>query len=319
MENRILSMDRVMTALEKNTRDAIRNRGRDHAGHQIASDGLYLTRHESERLLDIISQASRIKRHYELFRLLQGDVQFFIPHQILVCAWGDFHGSDLQADVISAIPGVRTGRLDGCSFESELRSPHFRWLAGERRPLVLGGTTLDVPAYPPCNCALHRSLRGMRSILVHGVHDARDGTDILYFAAHKVSVVNGGGVERFGLLADTVIAQIDVAFRKIAGLASPAMPDGRNYAALSAREEEILLLISEGRTNAEIAQTLAISAFTVKNHVQRILKKLGAANRTEAVSKHRGSSARGPRQWLSGRNSGVRLASAREIASGASE
>ena len=57
---------------------------------------------------------------------------------------------------------------------------------------------------------------------------------------------------------------------------------------LSVREEEILRLVSEGRTNAQIAAILAISCFTVKNHVQRIIKKLGAANRTEAVSKHRG-------------------------------
>ena len=45
--------------------------------------------------------------------------------------------------------------------------------------------------------------------------------------------------------------------------------------------------VSEGRTNSEIAEILTISSFTVKNHVQRILKKLDAANRAEAVAKYR--------------------------------
>jgi DNA-binding CsgD family transcriptional regulator len=39
----------------------------------------------------------------------------------------------------------------------------------------------------------------------------------------------------------------------------------------------------EGKTNAEIAEVLAISPLTVKNHVQRILRKLDAANRAQAV------------------------------------
>jgi DNA-binding CsgD family transcriptional regulator len=46
----------------------------------------------------------------------------------------------------------------------------------------------------------------------------------------------------------------------------------------------VLGLISAGRTNIEIAGVLAISAYTVKNHVQRIIRKLGAANRTEATA-----------------------------------
>jgi DNA-binding CsgD family transcriptional regulator len=55
---------------------------------------------------------------------------------------------------------------------------------------------------------------------------------------------------------------------------------------LSTREREILRLVSEGKTNIDIAKILAISAFTVKNHMQRIIKKLNAANRTEAVSNY---------------------------------
>ncbi len=57
--------------------------------------------------------------------------------------------------------------------------------------------------------------------------------------------------------------------------------------ALSAREKEIIAWVAEGRTNLQIAGILAISPFTVKNHVQRIIKKLGASNRTEAAVRYR--------------------------------
>jgi DNA-binding CsgD family transcriptional regulator len=55
-------------------------------------------------------------------------------------------------------------------------------------------------------------------------------------------------------------------------------------ATLTARELEVLHLMSEGASNAAIGIALVISQATVKSHVRHILRKLGAANRTEAVS-----------------------------------
>jgi DNA-binding NarL/FixJ family response regulator len=51
---------------------------------------------------------------------------------------------------------------------------------------------------------------------------------------------------------------------------------------LSAREVEILELLAKGLTNKAIGQALGISAFTVRNHVNRILEKLQVCDRTEA-------------------------------------
>ncbi len=53
---------------------------------------------------------------------------------------------------------------------------------------------------------------------------------------------------------------------------------------LSVRELEVLALMAEGLSNAEIAQRLTISVSTVKYHVRGILSKLGAASRAEAVA-----------------------------------
>jgi DNA-binding NarL/FixJ family response regulator len=57
-----------------------------------------------------------------------------------------------------------------------------------------------------------------------------------------------------------------------------------NTPLLTPRELEVLTLIGQGRSNGEIAAMLAIAPRTAKVHVQNILSKLGATNRTEAVS-----------------------------------
>jgi DNA-binding CsgD family transcriptional regulator len=53
---------------------------------------------------------------------------------------------------------------------------------------------------------------------------------------------------------------------------------------LSRREVEILRLVAAGRSNREIGEELFISGHTVANHVRSILRKTGAANRTEAAA-----------------------------------
>ncbi|MEM1294127.1 MAG: response regulator transcription factor [Verrucomicrobiota bacterium] len=53
---------------------------------------------------------------------------------------------------------------------------------------------------------------------------------------------------------------------------------------LSPRELEILKLIAQGRANKEIGDLLSVAENTVKNHVKSILSKLGARDRTHAVS-----------------------------------
>lgn len=52
---------------------------------------------------------------------------------------------------------------------------------------------------------------------------------------------------------------------------------------LSPRQVEVLMLLGEGLANKPIGRQLGISACTVKQHVQAILKEFGASNRLQAV------------------------------------
>ena len=53
---------------------------------------------------------------------------------------------------------------------------------------------------------------------------------------------------------------------------------------LSGREVEVLGLVAEGASNAQIARQLALAEGTVKNHISTIMDKLAASNRTQAVA-----------------------------------
>jgi DNA-binding NarL/FixJ family response regulator len=57
------------------------------------------------------------------------------------------------------------------------------------------------------------------------------------------------------------------------------LPDG-----LTDREAEVLALIAGGHSNGEIARQLYVSEATVKTHVNRILAKTGARDRTQAAA-----------------------------------
>jgi DNA-binding NarL/FixJ family response regulator len=61
----------------------------------------------------------------------------------------------------------------------------------------------------------------------------------------------------------------------------------RAFPELTAREEEVLLLITRGRTNQEIADELYLSLKTVRNHVSNIFAKLQVADRAQAVIRAR--------------------------------
>ena len=75
----------------------------------------------------------------------------------------------------------------------------------------------------------------------------------------------------------------------------PAMPDSGQHAMaapglagqLTARELEILVLLAAGMPDLRIADELVVSLDTVKKHVSHLPGKLGAANRTETVTRTR--------------------------------
>jgi DNA-binding NarL/FixJ family response regulator len=85
--------------------------------------------------------------------------------------------------------------------------------------------------------------------------------------------------QRGGLVLDPEIARAAIDERGRPAAFSPPDP----YESLTGREKQVLKLVAEGRSNKEIAQTLAISVRTAMTHREHLMAKLGLHNRTEVV------------------------------------
>jgi DNA-binding NarL/FixJ family response regulator len=172
------------------------------------------------------------------------------------------------ADGRQAVALARELRPDVCLFD--VRMPEMdgieatRLLAGPdvSDPLaIVVITTFDLDEY------VHGALKaGARGFLLK---DA--GPQLLAQAIH--SAANGDA-----LIAPSVTARLLAAFSDAsAGGAPRAQPSEP----LTPREEDVLVRVATGRTNAEIADDLYISLSTTKSHLASLLSKLGARNRVE--------------------------------------
>ncbi len=171
------------------------------------------------------------------------------------------------ADGRQAVALARELRPDVCLFD--IRMPGMdgieatRQLAGPEvdDPLaIVVITTFDLDEY------VHGALKaGARGFLLK---DA--GPALLVQAIHAAA--NGDA-----LIAPSVTARLLAAFADTRLGQSPAQPIER----LTGREEEVLVTVAQGLTNAEIAKHLHISLSTVKTHITSLMIKLGARNRVE--------------------------------------
>jgi transcriptional regulator EpsA len=243
------------------------------------------------RYLELATQTPMLERHVDLLRWLQGDVQQYIPHDILLAAWGDFQEGSVRHDILSPLPGARSYSAGTDSLPFLLGKFHDHWLAADRRPCtldfrtfeyLLGSGSASLPGSFP------GELRRMQSVLIHGFCDERSGNDCLYVLLSAGNIPPEPASTAFRVL----MPFIDAALRQMAHL-----PQQRNAAAkpvknlqedtcgLSERETQIMAWVAMGKTNSEIGTILNISGFTVKNHMQRIFQKLNVYSRAQAVSK----------------------------------
>jgi DNA-binding NarL/FixJ family response regulator len=163
---------------------------------------------------------------------------------------------ELRPDV--ALMDVRMPVMDGIEATRRLTAADT---AGGLRVIMLTTFDLDEHVYDALSAGASGFL--LKDIAAEGLFDA-------------VRIVAAGEA----LLAPSVTRRlIDEFARQRPRLPSRrAMPGG-----LTPREVEVLRLVAQGLSNAEIAARLVLSDETVKTHVSRLLAKLGLRDRTQAV------------------------------------
>jgi transcriptional regulator EpsA len=233
-------------------------------------------------LVAAITEAISVRRRFQFFAWTQGHLQSLLPHGVLVCGlprgtgtgmfFDYFHNVPLPTSVLARLCHPRDGAA-----VAMLES----WRAQ-------GGDPLVVQAGQSRTAALYEQLQelGLGATVAHGIPFEQSSVGAHGFFAF-VSLRNAPG-ERESAIASMAVPHVFSTYCRALSrdrapiTVSVAASEG---GALSEREVEILHWVREGKSNHEIGMVLSISPLTVKNHIQRILKKLQASNRTQAVTK----------------------------------
>src|SRR5688572_6653273 len=226
----------------------------------------------------------RVHARAHFFSWTQGLLQSLIRHELLVCTLCLGKPPAFRADGFSmTVP--EPAQFSDLYLRDTAVAPALLKAWEDRRYQPV---TLDVSAATFAGGAFARELErlGATQLLVHGVHDA-DGRALSLFV---FACRPGAAGPRQAYLAQLLVPSLHAAWtrtqlqqRRTEGGGAGERPGGGSI--LTVRELDILKWIYLGKSNYEIGAILKISPLTVKNHVQKILRKLNVVNRTQAIGK----------------------------------
>ncbi len=228
---------------------------------------------ELERLLFALETSVKVSKRFQFFLWAQGALQCFLPHETLICCAGDPGAPRTVCEVFSrAMIGEGFERLvhdqQGGVVAALLRA----WRDNGQQPLSIADPVHAV-GLPGEHLRPH--------LLCHGVTETQREQPSSFFVFLGMPQAPS---RRETYLVELLMPNLHMALRRMCDSEAEAARDSAGEALLSERELQVLAWARDGKTNYEIGQILDISPLTVKNHVQRILRKLNVSNRAQAVA-----------------------------------
>lgn len=236
--------------------------------------------HQPGELLGVIEASLKISQRHQFFMWTQGELQAWLPHEALICC---LFGRDGQCSQVQQF-----------AWKPYYKDADLLQLCQSRH----GVFAEAVWAWEKAGCAVQLDLRDLEAEFISpvGAPIFEPRVDSFRAAAHGMRGHDGKMVGLFVLLGvpefsnESRLRALELVTPHMYAALVRVLPElgGQENSFLSAqisgREQEILKLISAGKTNPEIGMILYISPFTVKNHVKNIFKKLNVTSRSQAVA-----------------------------------
>jgi transcriptional regulator EpsA len=251
------------------------------SGHWPSGGARLLKPRVLESWLLNIDASLRVYSRPQLFGWTQGLLQNLVRHELLLCAVREDRALTYQVDCFAS-PWIDSDRLRAL-FQQDMELVAAlvrRWVEGGFHPIlcVPGEDALARGEFSTELQALNTD-----GVMVHGTHDSL-GKPVSLFV---LGAAAGDLGDEQGFLLELIVPYLHQAWMR-SQLARPLediQTAARAPDLLTVREKEILRWIHLGKSNFEIGTILGISPLTVKNHVQKILRKLNVRNRTQAVGR----------------------------------
>lgn len=247
-----------------------------------------------ESLIRLLESSVDVKRRYQFYLWTQGDLQRLVPHKFSACGAYDMTRRDLTFDVLNSIPLA----LDVVTALSNARSLIMTNLVAAWGRGNAQSVWINVRELAHVDPAAQGLLDGgYEWLLAHGVSRPGRPHEIESFFVFGSP---GGADDQLAAHAlQLFLPYLHCTYMRVFSneCEMASLPHMRSATVqvgtehphlvmkLTEREREILRWVRDGKSNQAISNELGISALTVKNHVQKILRKLGAANRAQAVAK----------------------------------
>jgi transcriptional regulator EpsA len=235
------------------------------------------------QLAEAVEASMSVMSRSQFFVWTQGSVQGLVPHQILICGTREGASKNLALHQFSSCRYFRQAEFDVIADAAKGLVPHLTAVAAQTgQALILSDARSGQPVQDALfDLATGQEMQNLAARLVAGANGELEG---LYAFAR----VQGAFDTRLRHAVELMVPHLHHTFVRVllnereqmSGAAS-----ARTERVVTRRQEEILRLIKEGKTNAEIATVLDCSQWTIKNHIQNILRRLDATSRAHAISR----------------------------------